>query len=68
MTMKTIRITEEVYDRLVDEKREDESFTDTVARLIDESTADWRHGFGRYSGEEAEKFERIVGESKSTDG
>ncbi len=63
MTTKTIGITEEVYDRLAAEKREDESFTDTVARLIDESTSDWRHGFGRYNGEEAEKFEHITTES-----
>lgn len=41
MGTKTIGITEEVYDRLAAEKREDESVTDTVARLIDESASDW---------------------------
>lgn len=64
MTTKTIGITEEVYDRLAAEKREDESFTDTVARLIDESASDWRRGFGRYSGEEGEQLARLVTESK----
>lgn len=65
MTTKTIGITEEVYDRLVAEKREDESFTDTVARLIDESASDWRHGFGRYSGEKGDGFERVVTKSRA---
>lgn len=60
MGTKTIGVTEEVYDRLVAEKREDESFTDTIARLIDITTSDWRHGFGRYRGESGDEFERIV--------
>lgn len=60
MGTKTIGVTDEVYDRLVAEKREDESFTDTIARLIDMTTSDWRHGFGRYGGEDGDEFERIV--------
>lgn len=64
MATKTIGITEEVYDRLAAEKREEESFTDTVARLID-GASDWRRGFGRYGGEEGEQLERIVAESRA---
>ena len=64
MGTKTIGITEEVYDRLAAEKRDDESFTDTVARLID-GASDWQRGFGRYGGEEGERFERVVTESRA---
>jgi predicted CopG family antitoxin len=65
MATKTIGVTEEVYDRLAAEKRAEESFTDTVARLLDTATADWRHGFGRYGGEEGAAFERSVAESSA---
>lgn len=60
MGTKTIGITEAVYERLAAEKREDESFTDTIARLLDTATADWRHGFGRYQGAEGDALERLV--------
>lgn len=65
MGTKTVGIKDEVYDRLAAEKREDESFTDTIDRLIDTATSDWRQGFGRYSGEDGEEFERIVTESRT---
>lgn len=65
MGTKTIGITEEVYDRLAAEKREDESFTEAVARLIDVAGSDWRRGFGRYGDEEGAKFERAVAESST---
>lgn len=65
MGTKTIGITEEVYDRLAAEKREDESFTETVARLIDETASDWRRGFGRYSGEDGAELARTVTESRT---
>lgn len=64
MATKTIGIKEEVYDRLAAEKHDDESFTETVARLLDETQSDWQRGFGRYSGQEREEFERIVRDSK----
>lgn len=60
MGTKTIGVTDEVYDRLVAEKRDDESFTDTIARLIDTATSDWRHGFGRYRDDDGREFEHIV--------
>lgn len=64
MATKTIGIKEEVYDRLAAEKREDESFTETVARLLDETQSDWQRGFGRYGGGAGEEFERIVRDAK----
>lgn len=60
MGRKTIGITEEVYERLVAEKRDGESFTDTISRLLDAVTADWRHGFDRYAGADGDELERIV--------
>lgn len=60
MGTKTIGITEAVYDRLAAEKREDESFTETIDRLLDSVTSDWRRGFGRYAGTEGDEFERLV--------
>jgi predicted CopG family antitoxin len=65
MGTKTIGVTEEVYDRLAAEKRDDESFTDTLARLVDETTADWRRGFGRYADAGGDEFERAVGDSRT---
>ncbi len=53
MGTKTIGLREDVYDRLKARKREDESFTDLVDRLIDETTVDWRETFGSLSVDEA---------------
>lgn len=60
MATKTIGITTDVYERLAAEKREDESFTDTIDRLLDTATADWRHGFGRYDDAEGAELEQFV--------
>lgn len=60
MATKTIGITAEVYERLAAEKREDESFTDTIDRLLDTATADWRHGFGRYGDPDGAELEELV--------
>lgn len=68
MGTKTIEIKERVYDRLAVEKREDESVTDTIDRLIETATSDWRQGFGRYSGDTGSRFERIVTESDHATG
>lgn len=64
MGSKTLTITEEAYNRLKAEKREDESFTDTITRILGETHSDWRHGFGRYSGPDGEELERVVSDSK----
>ena len=46
MGTKTIGLREEVYERLKARKREDESFSDLVDRLVEERRTDWREGFG----------------------
>ena len=64
MGTKTIGLREDVYERLKSRKREGESFTDVVDRLIDESSADWEDTFGTLPSEEAEELERAVDRSR----
>ena len=68
MGTKTIGLREDVYERLKAHKREDESFTDLVDRLIDEASTDWRETFGRLPDEEAAELERIASRSRATAG
>jgi predicted CopG family antitoxin len=49
MGTKTIGLDDEAYDRLHAEKREDESFSDTVKRVTAAVSSDWRRGFGKYA-------------------
>lgn len=56
MATKTIGVREEVYERLRARKRDDESFTDLLDRLIDESEGDWRDGFGSLATEEVDSI------------
>ena len=60
MGTKTIGLRDDVYERLKARKREDESFTDLVNRLLDEEQTDWREGFGTLDAEEAEELEQAV--------
>jgi predicted CopG family antitoxin len=64
MGTKTIGLREDAYERLKARKRDDESFTDLVNRLLDESTADWREGFGSLSTDEAADLEVIAKEAR----
>ncbi len=64
MGTKTIGIRDDVYKRLKFRKRDDESFTDLVDRILDETRADWQEGFGTLDEEEAEKLERAVEASR----
>jgi predicted CopG family antitoxin len=63
MTTKTIGVREEVYERLSSEKREGESFSDTIQRLVEETQSDWRNSFGKLE-DEGEKLEDIVREQR----
>ena len=65
MGTKTIGIREDVYERLNARKREDESFTDLMDRLLDESMVDWRNGFGTLNEQDAEELEAIVTDSRA---
>lgn len=64
MGTKTIGLREDVYERLKARKREDESFTDLVDRLIDETTVDWRETFGRLPEEDTAELERVATQSR----
>ncbi|WP_053948997.1 antitoxin VapB family protein [Halolamina sediminis] len=64
MGTKTIGLREDAYERLKARKRESESFTDLVERLLEETTTDWREGFGTLSTGEMEALEDAVAESR----
>lgn len=59
MGTKTVGLREEVYERLAAEKREGESFSDAVDRILDATQSDWRYSFGRMS-DDAEEFKEVV--------
>ena len=60
MASKNIGIKEDVYERLKAHKRGDESFSETLDRLIDELDSDWRTNAGFLSDEEAAALEKEV--------
>ncbi|ERH02703.1 MAG: hypothetical protein J07HN6_00742 [Halonotius sp. J07HN6] len=64
MGTKTIGVKDEVYERLQARKRDNESFTDLMDRLLDDTTADWRAGFGSLSADEAADLQSIVAASR----
>jgi predicted CopG family antitoxin len=59
MGTKTIGLRDDAYERLKARKREDESFTDLVNRLLDEERTDWRERFGTLDAE-AEELEQAT--------
>ncbi|THE64912.1 hypothetical protein D8Y22_09845 [Salinadaptatus halalkaliphilus] len=65
MGTKTIGLREDVYDQLKGRKRDDESFTELVDRLLEESTPDWRDGFGTLSDTEADELESLSARSRA---
>jgi len=60
MASKNIGIKEDVYERLKAHKRGDESFSETLDRLIDELDSDWRTNAGFLSQHEADDLEAAV--------
>lgn len=64
MGTKTIGVKEEVYERLKARKRDDESFTDFMNRLLDETKGDWREEFGTLDTDDAEELEQLVAQSR----
>jgi len=52
MGTRTIRVSDEIYERLEARKREDESFTDLLGRLTEEER-DIYAGFGAWSDSDA---------------
>ncbi len=68
MGTKTIGLRDNAYERLKARKHEDESFTDLVNRLLDESTPDWREGFGTLPTDETAELESIMEELRHASG
>lgn len=68
MPTKTIRVSEDVYDRLKARKRDDESFTDLLDRLVDEER-DIYAGFGAWedAAEEMEETHERMNEEMEED-
>lgn len=60
MASKNIGIKEEVYERLKAHKRGDESFSETLDRILREIDADWRTNAGFLSDEGAADLEGEV--------
>jgi len=59
MPTKTIGVREEVYERLAAEKRDDESFSDTIDRLVEDAQSNWRISFGKLKDEGDELREAV---------
>jgi len=68
MGTKTIGLREDVYEELRARKRDNESFTDVVDRLLDEAAPDWRETFGTLPGEDMADLEAVVERSRSATG
>ena len=68
MGTKTIGLQDDAYERLKARKREDESFTDLVNRLLDESTPNWREGFGTLPEDETAEFKSIAEQVRRVSG
>lgn len=64
MATKTIGIKEEVYERLVARKGPDESFTDLLDRLVEDTEPDWREGFGTLPEEDANSLREATREAR----
>lgn len=60
MASKNIGLKEDVYERLKAHKRGDESFSETLDRILHEIGADWRRNAGFLSDEEAADLKREV--------
>jgi predicted CopG family antitoxin len=60
MASKNIGIKEDVYERLKAHKRGDESFSETLDRLLHELDSDWRTNAGFLTDEEAADLEGAV--------
>ncbi|WP_161570114.1 antitoxin VapB family protein [Salinigranum halophilum] len=60
MASKNIGIKEDVYERLKAHKRGDESFSETLDRILHELDSDWRTNAGFLTEEEAADLEAAV--------
>ena len=68
MGTKTIGLDDEAYERLEAQKREGESFSDTVKRITEAVASDWQEGFGRLDDGTADRVAAAVAESCESTG
>jgi predicted CopG family antitoxin len=68
MGTKTIGLDDEAYELLRAEKREDESFSDTVKRITEVVNSDWQSSFGKYSDLDGEQLESVARDSRARAG
>ncbi|MEE9378323.1 MAG: antitoxin VapB family protein [Candidatus Lokiarchaeia archaeon] len=66
MTLKTIKINERIYKKLLDSKKDDESISEFLERLLDikEQSKDINKSFGIWKDLPAEYFEIIESDIK----
>lgn len=60
MSSKNISLKSSVYDRLQAYKRSDESFSDAIDRILDDTQPDWRSFVGTLSDEDAEQAYKLI--------
>lgn len=65
MGTKTIGLDDEAYERLSAEKRDDESFSETVKRLTETVAEDWRKGFGSYADRDFDGLRAAVDDQRA---
>ena len=58
--MVQVEVSNEVYQRLEEQRQEDESISDVVERLLSEREHDWREGFGTLSEKDPEQLQKLV--------
>lgn len=68
MCAKLVRLEGDIYERLQARRRENESPTELVNRLLDGTAPDWREGFGTLPEAETEVLAELVEESRGSDG
>ncbi len=66
MTLKTIKISERIYNKLLDSKKDEESISEFLERLLDikEQSKDINKSFGIWKDVPAEYFEIIESDIK----
>lgn len=64
MSSKNISLKGSVYERLMGYKRADESFSDAVDRMLDETRPDWREFVGTLNDEDAARAKELITERR----
>lgn len=64
MSSKNISLKSSVYDRLRTYKHSDESFSEAVDRMLDDTQPDWRSFVGTLSDDDAEQARELIDERR----